>query len=537
MKSLTTLPRPRAEAARMVQRAGRHLTPRLRRRLSRGMILIIVLVVVAVLALGAYAFAELMVSQRSASRLTGRQLQARALTESGVDMVRYFLGQPRSERESAGGLYDNPQQFQGIAVFDDPDPLERGKFTVLAPNLDENDQLAGIRYGLGDESARLNLNLLLVADAKLPGSGRTLLKGVPGMTDDLADAILDWVDEDEEPREFGCENEYYSGLTPPYRTANRPLMTLEELLLVRGITPELLFGYDVNRNGMVDPNEAPGGAAAGTDATVQLGWSQFLTLTSKEANINAAGEPRININQDDLQSLYEALTSRLGNDAWASYIIAYRQYGPSNGTGQATAWEGGNVDFSRPGNTKFGQVLDLIGSKVQVGGGGGNRLYNSPFPNDIVAMGSYLPMLLDNVSASDTPVLPGRLNINQAPKNLLQAIPGMTEQMLTEILSRRMPESDVNLPIRRHEAWLMAEGIVTLEEMKLLAPFLCAGGDVYRAQVVGYFQGGAIASRVEVILDATESPPRVLLWRDLSHLGRGYALETLGVDLAGAGIP
>ncbi|HND52294.1 MAG TPA: hypothetical protein PLV92_07850, partial [Pirellulaceae bacterium] len=66
-------------------------------------------------------------------------------------------------------------------------------------------------------------------------------------------------------------------------------------------------------------------------------------------------------------------------------------------------------------------------------------------------------------------------------------------------------------------------------------PFLCAGGDVYRGRIVGYFQGGQAACRVEAIFDASESPTRLLLWRDLSHLGRGYALETLGVDLAETG--
>ncbi|MFO0871594.1 MAG: type II secretion system protein GspK [Pirellulales bacterium] len=500
----------------------------------RGMVLVIVLVVIAVLALGAYAFAELMVTQRAAARMSGRQLQARALADSGVDALRVLLAKSRDERGASGGVYNNTQQFQGITVINDPDAMERGKFTVLAPNLDQNDQLAGIRYGLEDESARLNLNLLLVADKKMEGTGRTLLKGLPGMTDETADAILDFMDEDEEPREYGCEAEYYSGLTPPYSPANRPLVTVEELLLVRGVTPELLFGYDVNRNGMIDPQEMPPGGAGSNDVSTQLGWSPFLTLSSKESNVNGADEPRININQDDLQALYQQLTERLGNDAWASYIVAYRQFGPASSMGRATTWPGLEIDFNRAGNTKFGQVLDLIGSQVQVQGGqGGNQLFSSPFSSDLLAMGTYLPVLLDNLSASDTPVLPGRLNVNQAPKTLLQAVPGMTEEILNEILSRRTPEPDVNQPLRRHEAWLLAEGIVTLQEMKSLTPFLCGGGDVYRAQVVGYFQGGQAASRAEVVLDATESPTRVLLWRDLSHLGRGYALETLGVDLNG----
>ncbi len=498
-----------------------------------GMVLIIVLVVVAVLALGAYAFAELMVSQRAAAKMTGQQLQARALADSGVDMLRVTLSRPSAERMASGGLYNNTQQFQGVTVLNDPDPRDRGKFSVLAPNLDQDDQLAGIRFGLADESGRLNLQLLLVADKKVAGSGRSLLMGLPGMSEEMADSILDFMDDDDDPRDYGCEREYYSGLNPPYAPANRPLATVEELLLVRGVTPEMLFGLDVNRNGVIDPNENPGGGGDGTsDATSKLGWAPFLTLVSKEKNVNAEGLPRINLNKDDLQTLYQELTDRFGNETWASYIIAYRQFGPAQAMGQARDWEGFSPDFSKAGNTKLGQVLDLIGSKVQMQGGqGGNQIYNSPFPSEPLAIGGYLPLLLDNVAASDTAVLPGRLNVNQAPKTLLQAVPGMTEEILTEVLSRRTPEADVNNPMRRHEAWLLAEGIVTLQEMKSLSPFLCAGGDVYRAQVVGYFQGGQASARTEVVIDATESPPRILLWRDISHLGRGYPLETLGVDL------
>ena len=77
---------------------------------------------------------------------------------------------------------------------------------------------------------------------------------------------------------------------------------------------------------------------------------------------------------------------------------------------------------------------------------------------------------------------------------------------------------------------------MTLEEMKALLPFITAGGRVYRAQVVGYFDAETPASRVEVVINAaTTDPmtglavPRVVFWRDLTNLGRGYDLATLGV--------
>ena len=47
----------------------------------------------------------------------------------------------------------------------------------------------------------------------------------------FADAILDWIDEDEEARPFGAEAEYYNALATSYSPANGPLQSVEELLL------------------------------------------------------------------------------------------------------------------------------------------------------------------------------------------------------------------------------------------------------------------------------------------------------------------
>jgi general secretion pathway protein K len=57
---------------------------------------------------------------------------------------------------------------------------------------------------------------------------------------DLADAVVDWMDEDEEARGLGgAEDNYYLGLPVPYRTANQPLHSTSELLLVRGFGERL----------------------------------------------------------------------------------------------------------------------------------------------------------------------------------------------------------------------------------------------------------------------------------------------------------
>jgi len=53
----------------------------------------------------------------------------------------------------------------------------------------------------------------------------------------IADAIVDWIDRDVNPRGYyGAEDDYYSGLKHPYRTANQPMASISELRLIRGFT-------------------------------------------------------------------------------------------------------------------------------------------------------------------------------------------------------------------------------------------------------------------------------------------------------------
>src|SRR6266581_1925202 len=50
----------------------------------------------------------------------------------------------------------------------------------------------------------------------------------------LADALVDWIDEDSQTRAGGAEDIDYLSGNPPYRAANRPLASVDELRLVRG---------------------------------------------------------------------------------------------------------------------------------------------------------------------------------------------------------------------------------------------------------------------------------------------------------------
>src|SRR5436309_2154817 len=71
---------------------------------------------------------------------------------------------------------------------------------------------------------------------------------IPNVTVAMAAALKDFVDFDDIVTPEGAEQEYYNGLPQPYTIRNGPLATLDALLLVRGFTPELLYGEDSNMN-------------------------------------------------------------------------------------------------------------------------------------------------------------------------------------------------------------------------------------------------------------------------------------------------
>jgi general secretion pathway protein K len=116
--------------------------------------------------------------------------------------------------------------------------------------LDEGGWLAG---GLEDLQGRFNLNSLRDS-ASGEGEPRftpaqaqfiRLLQalGEPPLSEaeaiQVTRAIGDWLDQDSVPAPDGAEDDYYYGLTPAYRSANRPMASVSEIRAVANVSPEL----------------------------------------------------------------------------------------------------------------------------------------------------------------------------------------------------------------------------------------------------------------------------------------------------------
>lgn len=101
-----------------------------------------------------------------------------------------------------------------------------------------------------NEAGRINLNTMNDQN-KVVLSNLLVNLGVPNETaDTIVDSALDWMDKDNLHRLHGAEDEYYQSLPNPYKAKNAPFDTVEELLLVKGMTQDILFGTK-ERKGLV----------------------------------------------------------------------------------------------------------------------------------------------------------------------------------------------------------------------------------------------------------------------------------------------
>src|SRR5206468_2249781 len=119
------------------------------------------------------------------------------------------------------------------------------------------------------------------------------LMRLPGMTDDVAGALIDWRDPDDIASASGAESEAYLALAEPYYAKNAPFETVEEALLVRGVTRPMLYG-----NGTAPPLGSAqtsvltsSSGSLLTDVQLARGWYDLLTVYSAEPNTTADGQP------------------------------------------------------------------------------------------------------------------------------------------------------------------------------------------------------------------------------------------------------
>lgn len=198
---------------------------------SGGSALIVALWTVILLSLIVSSFAfEMHLEAKLASHYRKR-MRAGYLAQAGMERARMLLVQSADpkikdetyEKKNEPWYLPAKNLARGAAIYGFIDTLETGTATIdIVP-----------------EIARRNINRLGPEDWK-----RILKTGdIPeDRWDQLMDCFYDWTDPDTTMRPYGAEQDYYTALMPPYKPRNGPVYTVDELLLIKGFSPEILDG-------------------------------------------------------------------------------------------------------------------------------------------------------------------------------------------------------------------------------------------------------------------------------------------------------
>lgn len=196
-----------------------------------GMALLVVLwVTVAMMAMG-LSFSWLVRADVNSSRVFREAAQKKFISQAGMERgIMELLYRQAALRKPA-------LERQDICRIDGT-PFY-GRFGIGFYALRISDESGKIPLnGMTDRSSAVLKNLLL-------NHGMDEARA-----DTIVDSILDWMDDDELHRVSGAESDHYLSLPSPYRAGNSEFEALEQLLMVNGVTKEILFG-DGERQGII----------------------------------------------------------------------------------------------------------------------------------------------------------------------------------------------------------------------------------------------------------------------------------------------
>jgi len=416
------------------------------RKRINGTVLIVAMWIVVVLAGLVLVFGRSMRVEMAASANHVAALQADAIAQGALQFV-------LAEVDGTSGVYTtDPVACEAVQVGD-------GLFWILNPSLDDDRNWC---FGIRDESSRININT---------ATDDVLLK-LPGMNAELSASIADWRDADSDISPGGAENEYYLLLADPYYCKNAGFEAVEELLLVKGMSADLLFGEDANRNGVLDSNENDASDADppdNRDGHLDRGLFDYLTIYSREPNLSSSGQPRVDVNDTNMQALSGVLRSAITND-------------------------------------RYFQVMDRVRS-----GRPYRNIFDFYFKTGLTS--AEFAQVADQLTTSRDRTLAGRVNVNTAPRQVLLCLPGLEESDVDALIAHRQASASDLTGI----AWVA--DVLPREKAEAMGDTITDRSYQFSADIVAASGNGRAFRRYRAVVDATTSPPRVLCWKDLTHLG------------------
>lgn len=257
-----------------------------------GSALVVALWVLLMLSLMVGGLAFNMQVEAAISSQFRKRLAAEYLARGGVELARYILA-----------------HLGDVSSEEDFPEADEGDLMLAALHISRGIGVRGLERNLGrgklmldivPEEGRRNVNLLTDEDWEEILD----LGNVPEEKwDELIDCFRDWVDANEEHRLNGAESDDPFYRDRGYECKNGPLDTVDELLLIKGFTPRIVYG----------------GPAEGEDEPPYTGIARWLTVWGDgRVNVNTASrEVLLTIPEIDELAVDAIIEGRKGSDGEA----------------------------------------------------------------------------------------------------------------------------------------------------------------------------------------------------------------------------
>ncbi|MDX2252725.1 MAG: type II secretion system minor pseudopilin GspK [Nitrospira sp.] len=194
---------------------------------ERGVALLLALLVLTLLVALILEFdAEARREYREAAAFRDN-FKASMLTRAAVQAARAVLQQDFLRDKQTGEKFDAPTDLWAMPI----------KNYAIGDGF--------LSAQIQDERGKLNLNDFIAAandQIKFKTTTERIrrLFELLQLNPDLVDALIDWTDQDDNPRPAGAESAYYQSQRPAYRAANERLQSLADLRLIKGFTPDII---------------------------------------------------------------------------------------------------------------------------------------------------------------------------------------------------------------------------------------------------------------------------------------------------------
>ena len=409
-----------------------------------GIVLVLVLWMLVTLAVLSVAMVR-DVRVDNAIRLAGAdRVRVRWLARGGIYQAISVVVGDRNETDSVDDRW-----YEDEALFKRSE-LAGGVVRVYGDRLGETEPV----YGVVDHASRVNLN---TADFES-------LMGLPMMTADLAEAIIAF----RERLESGVGDEL-----------GGPIDSMSDLSLIDGMTPEVLYGEDVNFNGLLDANEDDGEESQPSDngdGVLQRGLLHYVTVYSYERNEDGAGIARVNINTVGLDGLVGELGLTAGQAKWVLLNRGEGYLGIADLLDEEVASDAAEAE------------ADLF-----------ERIDMATFRR-----------IADHVTVVEREKIYGRININTAQVEVLQTLPGVTVQLAGGIVQYRSGLAGGYSSI----AELLVVPGVSVELFKRFAELITVRSHVFGIRAIARAQRTGLTHRIHAVIDRGGVRPVVLYWRE-----------------------